>query len=89
MIFKSEKAQFRNPGITDEAVLPSSYLGDMIGEGKALYDALDVLQTLITKETPQVFMEYFVEMSKGVTAREQRKFQKVSDGQVTHKNSVD
>lgn len=42
-IFKSEKAQFQNPGITDEAVLPSGYLGDMVSEGKALYDALDVL----------------------------------------------
>ena len=42
-IFKSEKAQFQNPGITDEAVLPSGYLGDMISEGKVLYDALDVL----------------------------------------------
>ena len=42
-IFKSEKVQFQNPGIIDEAVLPSGYLEDMISEGKALYDALDVL----------------------------------------------
>lgn len=76
-ILGSEKAQFQNPGITDKVVLPSGSLGDIIGEGKAFCDALDVLQTLITKETPQMFMEYFVEMSKAITAREQRKFQKV------------
>jgi hypothetical protein len=73
-ILKSEKAQFQNPGITDKAV---GSLGEMISEGEAFYGALDVLQTLITKETPQMFMEYFVEMSRAITAREQRKFQKV------------
>lgn len=77
-VLGKNKSIFQNPGLLDKDMIHGKYLEAMMtGKSKSFDDAARLFQRLVTPEIQDMFLDYFVKMSKEITEREKRKFQKL------------
>ncbi|TAQ84346.1 hypothetical protein B7494_g7332 [Chlorociboria aeruginascens] len=77
-ILGSHQSVFQNPGTMERDMIKGKYLQDMMMGKSQTFDAAALsLATLTSPELQKIMLDYFVGISKEITEREQRKFQKL------------
>ena len=75
-VLGKSKSVFQNPSVLDKEMIPGKTLQNMLTGKSDIWDGtVSVLKDLVTEDVQEMFLKYFIGMSKEITEREKRKFQ--------------